>query len=230
MLLYANDRLWPVAFAAAAAIASKAVFRVSSGPSSRHIFNPSNFGISIALLCFPWVGIAQPYHFTENLTGVGDWILPGVIVCTGTVLNARFTKRLPLIASWLLFFTAQAFVRYLFFGARIESALLPMTGVAFILYTFYMVTDPATTPSGTLSQIFFGGTVALTYGILLISHVVFGLFFALLIVCGMRGVLLWALRPQTGEMRRKHTVGHTRDCEPVLVRRPQRAIAKTTGP
>jgi hypothetical protein len=43
MLLYANERLWPVAFAAAAAIASKAIFRVQVGRVSRHSFNPSNF-------------------------------------------------------------------------------------------------------------------------------------------------------------------------------------------
>jgi hypothetical protein len=230
MLLYANDRLWPVAFAAATAIVSKAVLRVNSGPGSRHIFNPSNFGISIALLCFPWVGIAPPYHFSENLTGVGDWILPGVIVCTGTFLNARFTKRLPLIASWLLCFTAQALVRHLFFAARIESALLPMTGVAFILYTFYMVTDPATTPSGTLSQIFFGGAVAFTYGILVISHVVFGLFFALLIVCAIRGALLWAFRPQTLEMRPHSPIGHARDRDAAHVMRDERVTTKTTVP
>jgi hypothetical protein len=44
---------------------------------------------------------------------------------------------------------AQALLRHWLFGARLESALLPMTGAAFILYTFYMVTDPATTPSDT---------------------------------------------------------------------------------
>jgi len=98
---------------------------------------------------FPWVGIAPPYHFTVKLVGVGDWVLPGVIICTGSFLNWRFTKRLPLIADWLSCFVAQALLRHWLFGARLESALLPMAGVAFVLYTFYMVTDPATTPSGT---------------------------------------------------------------------------------
>ena len=88
MLLYANDRLGPVAFAAAAAIASKSLFRAPLAKGSCHFFNPSNFGISVTLLLFPWVGIAPPYHFTENLTGAGDWILPGIIVCSGTFLNA----------------------------------------------------------------------------------------------------------------------------------------------
>jgi len=192
MLLYTNARLWPVAFAAAGAIASKAIFRVPAAHASIHFYNPSNFGISLTLLLFPWVGIAPPYHFTENLVGAGDWILPGIIVCSGTFLNARFTRRLPLIAAWLSGFATQAMLRHWFLGARWEGALLPMTGVAFVLYTFYMVTDPATTPSGTRAQVIFGAGTALTYGVLMVCHVVFGLFFALSIVCTVRGAALAA--------------------------------------
>jgi hypothetical protein len=190
MLLYANQRLWPVAFAAAAAIASKSLFRAPSGNGAIHFFNPSNFGISLTLLLFPSVGIAPPYHFTENLVGAGDWILPGVIICTGTLLNWRLTRRLPLIAAWLSCFVLQAVLRHWLFGARLESALLPMSGVAFILYTFYMVTDPATTPTGTRLQLVFGAAVAFTYGLLMVCHIVFGLFFALSIVCALRGAAL----------------------------------------
>lgn len=191
MLLYANERLWPVAFAACAAIASKNVLRAKVGSGTRHFLNPSNLGISLTLVLFPWIGIAPPYHFTEHLVGVGDWVLPGIIVCSGTFLNWRFTKRLPLIGTWLTCFVAQALLRSWLFGARLEAALLPMTGVAFILYTFYMVTDPATTPSSTRSQMLFGAAVAFTYGLLMVMHIVFGLFFALSIVCLGRGVALW---------------------------------------
>jgi enediyne biosynthesis protein E5 len=203
MLLYANARLWPIAFAASAAIGSKALFRARAGKATIHFYNPSNFGISLTLLLFPWIGIAPPYHFTENLVGAGDWILPGIIVCSGTFLNWKFTRRLPLIAAWLSCFGLQALVRHWLLGARIESALLPMTGVAFVLYTFYMVTDPATTPSAPRSQVIFGASVAFTYGLLMISHIVFGLFFALSIVCTVRGVaLLLGARTVAGDRGR----------------------------
>src|SRR5215218_1616781 len=101
MLLYANDRLLPIAFAAAVAVASKAIFRVPVAHGSRHFLNPSNFGITATLLLFPWVSISPPYHFTENLYGAWDWILPGLIVISGSLLNARFTGRLALVATWL---------------------------------------------------------------------------------------------------------------------------------
>jgi Na+-translocating ferredoxin:NAD+ oxidoreductase RnfD subunit len=194
MLLYANERLLPVVFAAVVAIGSKALLRVPVGASSRHFFNPSNFGITVTLLLFPWVGIAQPYQFTENLYGSGDWVLPAIIVLSGSFLNARLTGRLPLILGWLGAFVVQASLRAAFLDASFVSALLPMTGVAFILYTFYMVTDPATTPDGAVGQVVFGASVALTYGLLMAAHIVFGLFFALTIVSTVRGLAMWGLQ------------------------------------
>jgi hypothetical protein len=194
MLLYANDRLWVIAFATALGIGSKTLIRISIRPGRvRHCLNPSNTGIALTLLFFPWVGIAPPYQFTENLDGVWDLLLPGIIVLSGMFLNTRFTGRVPLILAWLGGFVLQAAVRSLAQGTPMVAALLPVTGMAFLLFTFYMVTDPATTPSGTLGQLAFGGSVAATYGLLTASHVVFGLFFSLLIVCSIRGASLAAL-------------------------------------
>src|SRR3954469_9679261 len=123
MLLYANDRLLPIAFAGVVAIASKYLFRAGTNGARRHVFNPSNLGITATLLAFSWVGIAQPYMFTENLDGAADWILPAILICLGTFLNARFTKRLPLIAAWLGGFALQAVLRSAIFGTPVLPAL-----------------------------------------------------------------------------------------------------------
>ena len=193
MLLYANDRLWPIAFASALGVASKTLIRVPVGRGVRHCLNPSNTGIAITLLLFPWIGIAPPYQFTENLSGIGDWLLPSVIVVSGTFLNTRFTGRIPLILGWLGGFLIQAALRSQLQGTSFVPAFLPVTGMAFLLFTFYMVTDPATTPSAPLRQFAFGGSVAAVYGLLMLMHVVFGLFFSLLIVCSVRGIGLAVL-------------------------------------
>src|SRR5579859_5462150 len=132
MLLYGSDRLWPFAFAAVVAISSKTIFRIPAGRGTRHFLNPSNTGISTTLLCFPWVGVAAPYMFTENLPGWADWALPLLIICTGTFLNARFTGRLPLIAGWVGGFVAQAVLRSLLFHGPLIAPLLPLTGVTFV--------------------------------------------------------------------------------------------------
>jgi hypothetical protein len=68
-----------------------------------------------------------------------------------------------------------------------------MTGVAFLLFTFYMITDPGTTPAKPRNQIFFAAGVAFTYSILMTLHLSFGFFFALVIVCTLRGFGLFIL-------------------------------------
>jgi Na+-transporting NADH:ubiquinone oxidoreductase subunit NqrB len=192
MLLYPNDRLGPIVFAAATGVASKSVFRARIGEGRRHFMNPSNAGIAATLVLFPWVGVAMPYQFTENLHGAADWLLPVLFVCVGSFLNARFTRRIPLIAGWIGGFVVQGLVRAVWFDVRLISALTPATGVAFVLFTFYMVPDPGTTPARPRDQIWFGAAVAMTYGALQVMHVVYGLFFALAIVCSLRGCVLWA--------------------------------------
>jgi hypothetical protein len=202
MLLYAAENVAAIAFAAATAMASKYVFRMAVGvgqdgrPMFRHFLNPSNFGITVTLLLFPTVGIAPPYQFTENTSGIVDWILPLIIICSGSYLNIKATGRIPLIVTWVLAFAVQAATRSAVNGTPLLAACLPMTGFAFILFTFYMITDPATSPSRTSSQIAFAAAVAAVYGLLMELHVVFGLFFALTIVTAGRGswLLLTRLR------------------------------------
>lgn len=174
-----------------------AVF-IPLGIPTRHYLNPSNFGIAVTLLLFPSVGIAAPYQFTENLGSVGDWMVPMVIICTGSILNTWYTRRIPLALAWVGAFALQAIISSLILWystgyCPVAARLSAMTGVAFILFTFYMVTDPATTPERLGAQVAFGVSVALVYSLLLMSHVVFGLFVALVIVCVARGLGMYLL-------------------------------------
>ena len=193
MLVYVNDRIWVMMFAVTLAVATKWILRAPMRGNLRHYMNPSNFGITMVLVLFPWGSIAPPYHFTEGLNDWGSWILPGIIIVTGTMLNAKLTGRMWLITGWLSFFALQAILRGVLFGTAIPGALAVMTGVAFILFTNYMVTDPGTTPSKPGSQFAFGAGVALVYGVFMIAHIAYGLFFATAIVCLIRGMFLWGL-------------------------------------
>ncbi|QFT32210.1 Electron transport complex subunit RsxD [Labrenzia sp. THAF82] len=195
MLLMPHEQLWVIAFAASLAIASKRLFRVRIGKANRHFLNPSNFGITAVLLLFPAVGIAPPYQFSEGTYGALDVLLPLIIICTGTLLNTKLTGRMPLIAAWVAGFAVQAVLRGLFTDAPILAGLAPMTGFAFILFTFYMVTDPATTPNNTHNQVIFGLAVAALYAVLLQFHIVFGMFYALTLVTMSRGLWFGVICP-----------------------------------
>jgi len=193
MLTYPNQMLWPVVFASVLSIASKVLFRAPVGEGSQHFFNPSNFGITVTLLAFTWIGLAPPYQFTENVTGMWHWIIPGFVLVTGIVLHALFTGRLPLCLAWIGGFLTQAFILSWYFDIPWMVPLIPMTSAAFILFTLYMIPDPATTPLNPLRQVIFGLSVATVYALLQVNHVVFGLFIALFLVCAFRGAGLYLL-------------------------------------
>ncbi|HZU36219.1 MAG TPA: hypothetical protein VFA18_09935 [Gemmataceae bacterium] len=199
MLLYYNDQLWIVAFATAVAIGSKTIFRVPVGNGSRHFLNPSNFGIAVTLLLFPSVGIFIPWQFTEQLNAVGDWAFPVVILGTGLFLNARYNKRLPLITGFLAGFVLQALIRTWLFDTNFLAIAAAVTGPAAAIYVFFMVPDPATTPERPAPQVAFGLGVALVYLVLVVAHIVYGLFLALTIVCAVRGLWLFWLAIRQGE-------------------------------
>ena len=186
MLIYPNENLGPIAFAAGLSIASKVIFRAPVGNFTQHVFNPSNFGITATIVLFPWIGIAPPYHFTENVVGIWDWVIPGIILFSGIFLHAVFTKRLPLCLAWIGGFLAQAAIRCTVYDIPWQVPLVPMTSAAFILFTLYMIPDPATTPLNPYRQVLFGLSVAAVYGMLQVNHFVFGLFIALFLVCLLR--------------------------------------------
>jgi len=194
MLIYVNDQIWVMMLGVFIAVSAKWVLRAPVRGKLRHYMNPSNLGICLILLLFPaWGSIAPPYHFTEKIDHWVGWLIVAVILVSGTVLNSMLTNRMWLIMGWLSFFVVQAVVRGLLFGTSIPGALAMATGVAFVLYTNYMVTDPGTTPSKPAPQFVFGAGIAVVYGFFMVAHIAYGLFFATAVVCLIRGLFLWSL-------------------------------------
>jgi len=191
-LVYAADQFMPIMFGITVAVGTKWVLRAKINGKVKHFMNPSNFGIVVALLVFPAIAIVGPYHFVENISGPADALIVLGLLSAGTMLNAKLTKKTPLILAWLGAYVLQAVVRGLLDdNISIIAALLPATGIAFVLYTNYMITDPATTPFKKRDQIIFGTSVGVLYGVLMALHVSFGLFFALVLVCASRGMFWW---------------------------------------
>ncbi|MGW4425694.1 enediyne biosynthesis protein [Streptosporangium sp. NPDC004631] len=193
MLIYVNDQVLVLIFGVTVAVGTKWVLRAPVRGRLRHFMNPSNFGIAVILLILPWASIAPPYHFTENVDTWIDWLIPGLIILGGSMINGKLTGRMWLIAAWVGGFALQSIVRGVFFDTSIAGALGTMTGVAFILFSNYMITDPGTSPSRPAAQMAFGGGVALTYGFYTAVHIPYGLFFATATVCLIRGAFLWSL-------------------------------------
>lgn len=190
MLLYTGGLLIPFVFAAAVAIASKALFTFPVNDSERHFLNPSNTGIALTVFLFPTIAPVMPWQFTETLSDGPSRIFPVIVIVLGTFMNWRYTRRMPLILAWVLMFAVQGVVRCLINDLPLTVGLVPLTGVSFLLFTFYMVTDPGATPSNSREQILFGAAIAVVYCLLILTHVEYGFFYSLFIVSFLRGLIL----------------------------------------
>jgi enediyne biosynthesis protein E5 len=192
MLLYANNQFWPVLFGVVIAVSQKHFLQAPIAGKMRHFMNPSNLGISACLLLFgSWVSISPPYMFSEWASSFFRILIPMIILISGTVINTMLTRRVALIVGWMGTFFIQAFVRHWLWGVQLNTALGVMTGIAFVLFTNYMITDPGTTPSRPRAQFMFGSGVALVYAVFMEFNIVYTLFFATSTVCAIRGLGWW---------------------------------------
>ena len=191
MLLYCGDQLLPFAFAAAVAIASKALLTVKVNNSERHFLNPSNTGIALTVLLFPTIAPIMPWQFTESLSSNWSSAFPVVVVALGIYMNSRYSRRMPLVLGWVVAFAIQGVIRCLMNGLPLIVGLVPITGVSFVLFTFYMITDPGATPGDRREQVIFGAATAVVYGFLVLAHIGFAFFYALFIVSFCRGLVLY---------------------------------------
>jgi len=228
MLIYVNDQVLPMMFGVAVAIGAKWVLRAPVRGRLRHYMNPSNFGITVILLVFPWASVAPPYHFTEYVSGPVDWIIPAVIILGGTMINGMLTGRMWLILGWLGMFAIQAVFRGIVLDTSIPAALAMMTGVAFVLFTNYMVTDPGTSPSKPAAQMAFGAGVAVVYGFLTGAGIAYGIFFATALVCLIRGGFHWAVH-FVNKAREEREAAERAAAPAVATPEPAVAVASPNG-
>ncbi len=192
MLIYVNDRVYVMIFGVLVAVGAKWVLRARARQAPA-LHEPVQLWDSRDPYPVP-VGehrAAVRVHRARRHHGRLD--RPGLVLIGGTMLNAKLTGRMWLIAGWLSVYVVQAVFRGLVLDTSIPAALIMMTGVAFVLYTNYMVTDPGTSPSAPGSQFAFGGGIAVVYGFFTGAGIAYGLFFATAVVCAIRGGFLWAL-------------------------------------
>jgi hypothetical protein len=166
--------------------------------SERHFLNPSNTGIALTILLFPTIAPIMPWQFTESLSSNWSGAFSVIVLVLGTYMNWHYTRRMPLVLGWVLAFAIQGELRCLINGLPLIVGLVPMTGVSFVLFTFYMITDPGATPSDWRQQLIFGASTAVVYCFLVLAHIGFAFFYALFIVSFCRGLLLQLREAQPG--------------------------------
>ncbi len=147
LLLRTTDPLL-AAGASALAIASKAILQFRG----KHLFNPTCFALvfSLALSDAVWVSTGQ----------WGQAALFGfALACVGTLVVHR-SARSDVPFAFLAWFAVFQFGRASWLGDPWAIPLHGMQSGALLLFAFFMISDPRTTPDSRLGRVLFSGLVA----------------------------------------------------------------------
>jgi enediyne biosynthesis protein E5 len=170
-ILVRSPAFWPYVLCAAISITSKYVLRVKN----RHIWNPSNFGISAMLF------LAADTVATLSIQW-GNYLLPMLVIwALGSLIIARL-HRFHITGIYVASFVAFAFLRSWMTGSPWQSEIAPITGPMYQLFIFFMITDPKTTVRSKRGQCIVVFLVAVVEMILRLRQVVYAPFYALFMV------------------------------------------------
>jgi len=133
-ILIRSPFFWPYALCAALSIMSKYVLRWHG----RHLWNPSNFGVSAMLFLYPAAVATLSIQWGNSLWAmVVIWVLGSIIIMR--------LKRFHICLSYVSAFLVLSLVRSLATGKPWEASVAPLTGPMYQLFVFFMLTDPRTT-------------------------------------------------------------------------------------
>lgn len=150
--------------------------------NGKHLFNPANIGIVAVVLLTDaaWTTPGQwgtAVWFAALLAGVGLFV---------TYRAARFD--VPLI--FLSAYATLLFARALWLGDPLTIPMLRLENGSLVLFAFFMISDPKTTPDGAIARMAFAGlAAALAYVLTFHFFIADGLFFALAAACLTRPLL-----------------------------------------
>jgi len=134
-LLLRADNLWVHPAAALAAIFSKSLIR----PRGKHLFNPATFGVMFAMLLLPGAWIS-PGQWGQDIALAGWMVALGAFVATRA-------RRADISWSFLAFYVGALALRVVYLGQRWAVLEHQLMNGALLLFAFFMISDPMTSPN-----------------------------------------------------------------------------------
>jgi len=167
-LLLRADSFWVHPLAAAIALSAKFTIRIGN----KHVFNPANLGVIVALVIFPgaWV---SPGQWGSDLAYAVWFVALGALV---TQRARRWDISWCFLVAWLALVAG----RVLWLGQPATIWWHQLQSGGLLLFTFFMISDPMTIPNRQLARVGYAVVVA-------------GIAFVWQFVLFKPNALLWAL-------------------------------------
>jgi enediyne biosynthesis protein E5 len=147
-LLLRADAAWLPALAAVIAITSKFTLRVDG----KHVFNPAGFAIVVLLLATREVWISP-----------GQWgasVYFAALTAFFAILVLRASQRSDIALFFLASHAALLVGRAAWLGDPLAIPLHQLQSGSLLIFTFFMISDPRTTPDSRLGRLLFALAVA----------------------------------------------------------------------
>jgi len=170
-ILLRSPAYWPYALCSLISITSKYVLRIKD----RHIWNPSNFGVSAMLFLAPATVASLSIQW-------GNYLLPMVVIWVLGFLIVWRVRRLHITATYVVSFFVFAFLRSWILHEPWQSEVSPITGPMYQLFIFFMITDPKTTVRSKRGQCLVAFLIAVVETVLRFFQSVYAPFYALFLV------------------------------------------------
>jgi enediyne biosynthesis protein E5 len=147
-LLLRSDLVWLPPLAAALGIASKFTLRLRG----KHLFNPANLGLVLAMAATSHAWIS-PSQWREETLLLAWFAILGLAV---TQRAFRADVSLAFLAAWLLLKAG----RVLYLGQQLDVLRHQLLTGGLIVFAFFMISDPKTTPDHRAGRVVFAAAVA----------------------------------------------------------------------
>jgi enediyne biosynthesis protein E5 len=148
-LLLRADEPWLPALAGVVAVASKFVLRIDG----KHIWNPAGFAIVMLLLTSNGVWISP------GQWGASVWL--GSLLAFLAILVLRAARRSDVALFFLGSHAALLLARAYWLGDPLAIPLHQLQSGSLLIFAFFMISDPRTTPDSRLGRLLFALAVAL---------------------------------------------------------------------
>jgi Na+-translocating ferredoxin:NAD+ oxidoreductase RnfD subunit len=146
------DARSPLPYLAVVSLASLSKAFIKGG--GRHFFNPANFGVVLVLQLLPGDATGMPALFA-------GYLAPAIVFAVLGLATSAYARQLEVSLSWLGGFLVFGSLRAWLSSSPLAYVLAPVLSPAVLLFTFHMISDPATTPRTRKFRILFGSGVAL---------------------------------------------------------------------
>jgi Na+-transporting NADH:ubiquinone oxidoreductase subunit NqrB len=180
-ILVRSTYVWPYVVCSLLSITSKYALRVKG----RHLWNPSNLGVSVLLFL-----AADAVAPLSQQWGNDIWV-PLIILTLGSLILYSL-GRLHITATYVAAFVVLSYVRSQIAQTPFEYEVGLLTAPAYLLFMFFMITDPKTTTHTRRRQCAVAVLVAVVETILRLAREIHAPYYALFIVAPVTNLLeIW---------------------------------------